>query len=313
MPTVQTAAMRRTMEAEMEITKNGMFAIAGRPNVGKSTLINAIAGAKVAIVSDKPQTTRNRITAVCTRGNCQFVFLDTPGFHRPRTRLGEFMNGVVSESVADVDAVLLVVEPVAEVGKGERMLIDKLRAAQMPAILVINKMDSVPKDRMLEVAAVYREEYDFADYIPLSALEGDGIELLLDMLERFAQEGPALFPEGMVSDQPVRQLAAEIVREKMLLALDKEIPHGVAVEIEKFENENGHLSIAATIYCEKESHKGIIIGKNGSMLRRIGAEARQDIERLTGEKVYLQTWVKVKENWRQSAAQLRNFGYSSEA
>ena len=263
----------------------------------------------MAIVSPKPQTTRNRITAVCSRGNCQFVFLDTPGFHKARTRLGEYMNEVVGESVADVDAVLLVVEPVAEVTKGEKLLIEKFREADMPAVLVINKMDRVTNDRMLQVAAVYREEYDFADYLPISALEGDGIDTLLDTLERFAQEGPALFPEDMISDQPERQIAAEIVREKMLLSLDKEIPHGVAVAIEKYEMENGHLSVAATIYCERESHKGIIIGKNGAMLKKIGAAAREDLERFTGENVYLQTWVKVKENWRQSAAQLKNFGY----
>ena len=294
----------------MEITRNGMYAICGRPNVGKSTLTNALAGAKVAIVSPKPQTTRNRITAVCSREGCQFVFLDTPGFHKARTRLGEYMNEVVGESVTDVDAVLLVVEPVAEVTKGEKLLIEKFREVQMPAVLVINKMDRVTNDRMLEVAAVYRQEYDFADYLPVSALEGDGIETLLDTLEKFAQQGPALFPEDMISDQPERQIAAEVVREKMLLALDKEIPHGVAVAIEQYEMENGHLSIAATIYCERESHKGIIIGKNGAMLKKIGAAAREDLERFTGEKVFLQTWVKVKENWRQSAAQLRNFGYN---
>jgi GTP-binding protein Era len=295
----------------MEITKNGMFTITGRPNVGKSSLANRIAGAKISIVSDKPQTTRSRITAVCTRGDCQMIFMDTPGFHKARNRLGEYMNNVVQESVADVDAVLLVVEPEPVVGKPEALLIERLRAAEIPAILVINKMDTVPMDRMLEVVAKYREAYAFDDYIPVSALTGDGIDTLLGVLERYAVEGPGLFPEGQISDQPERQVAAEIVREKLLLTLDKEVPHGTAVAIELFEErEDGLLEIGATIYCEKDSHKGIIIGKKGAKLREIGALAREDLEAFFGVKVYLQTWVKVKENWRQSAAQLRNFGYN---
>jgi len=294
----------------MDIKKNGMYAIAGRPNVGKSTLTNALAGAKVAIVSPKPQTTRNRITAVHTRGECQFVFLDTPGFHKARTRLGEYMNDIVSESVADVDCVLLVVEPIAEVGKPEFLLIEKLKVAQMPAILVINKMDTVENARMLEVVNAYRAEYEFTSYLPVSAIEGRGLDILFDELEKFAQDGPPLFPEGMISDQPERQVAAEIVREKLLQTLDREIPHGTAVAIEGFEKDGGVLRIAATIYCEKDSHKGIIIGKNGARLKEIGKLAREDMERFFGEKVYLETWVKVKQNWRQSAAQLRNFGYN---
>jgi len=295
----------------MEITKNGMYTITGRPNVGKSSLSNRIAGAKISIVSDKPQTTRNRITAVCTRGGCQMVFMDTPGFHKARNRLGEYMNNIVHESVADVDAVLLVVEPEPVVGKPEALLIEKLRTMSVPAILVINKMDTVPKDRMLEVIAKYREAHDFEDYIPVSALTGEGVEELLVALERYAVEGPGLFPEDQISDQPERQIAAEIVREKLLLTLDKEVPHGTAVAIELFEErEDGIMDIGVTIYCEKDSHKGIIIGKKGAKLREIGALAREDLEAFFGAKVYLQTWVKVKENWRQSAAQLRNFGYN---
>jgi GTP-binding protein Era len=210
------------------ITKNGMFAITGRPNVGKSTLTNALAGEKVAIVSDKPQTTRNRITAIRDRGECQFIFLDTPGFHKPVTKLGEYMNNIVSESVADVDAVLLVVEPEAYVGKPETMLIEKLKEQQMPAVLVINKIDTVMPERLLEVIAAYREAYDFADYLPVSAKNEDGIGELFDTLERFAVEGPPLFPEGQSSDQPERQIVAELIREKLLLTLEKEVPHGAA-------------------------------------------------------------------------------------
>jgi len=292
------------------ITKNGMFAITGRPNVGKSTLANALAGEKVAIVSDKPQTTRNRITAIRNRNDCQFIFLDTPGFHKPVTRLGEYMNNVVTESVADVDAVLLVVEPEAYVGKPESMLIERLKTQDITAVLVINKIDTVEPERLLEVIAVYRDAYDFADYIPISAKNNDGIDLILDSIERFAIEGPPLFPEGQTSDQPDRQLVAEIIREKLLLTLDKEVPHGVAVAIDIFEEENDVVRIGATIYCERDSHKGIIIGKSGTKLKKVGTLARADLERFFGTKVFLETWVKVKENWRQSDAQIRNFGFN---
>jgi GTP-binding protein Era len=292
------------------ITKNGMFAIAGRPNVGKSTLTNALAGEKVAIVSDKPQTTRNRITAIRDRGECQFIFLDTPGFHKPVTKLGEYMNNIVSESVADVDAVLLVVEPEAYVGKPETMLIEKLKEQRMPAILVINKIDTVMPERLLEVIAAYRDAYDFSDFLPVSAKNEEGIDELLDALEKFAAEGPPLFPEGQSTDQPERQIVAEIIREKLLLTLEKEVPHGVAVAIEGFEEEEGVVRIGATIYCERDSHKGIIIGKNGSKLKQVGTLARADLEKFFGTKVFLETWVKVKENWRQSEAQIRNFGFN---
>jgi len=292
------------------ITKNGMFAITGRPNVGKSTLANALAGEKVAIVTDKPQTTRNRITAIRNRGECQFVFLDTPGFHKPVTKLGEYMNNVVTESVADVDAVLLVVEPEAYVGKPESILIDRIKAQKIPAVLVINKIDTVEPEKLLEVIAVYRNAFDFADYIPISAKNGDGIDIILDSIERFAVPGPPLFPEGQVSDQPDRQLVAEIIREKLLLTLDKEVPHGIAVAIDVFKEEKDVVRIGATIYCERESHKGIIIGKSGARLKQVGMLARTDLERFFGTKVFLETWVKVKENWRQSDAQIRNFGFN---
>ena len=290
--------------------KSVMITIAGRPNVGKSTLINALVGEKIAIVSHKPQTTRNRICGIVNRGDTQLVLLDTPGFHKPRTRLGSYMVDVVRESVADVDAVLLLVEPIANLGPQEQGLIEQLRAADIPAILVINKIDTVEKEALLEVIALYSAEYDFAAIVPISAKNREGLEELLDECEKFGVEGPHLFPDDMITDQPERQIAAEIIREKLLWCLEREVPHGTAVEIERFsERENGILDIDATIYCEKPSHKGIIIGKQGEMLKKISSMARTDCERFFGEKVYLQTWVKVKENWRDSARLIRNFGY----
>ncbi|MBQ6465255.1 MAG: GTPase Era [Oscillospiraceae bacterium] len=290
-----------------------MITVCGRPNVGKSTLTNALVGEKIAIVSDKPQTTRNRITAIVSRGETQFVLLDTPGFHKPRTRLGDYMVNVVRESVADVDAVLLLVEPVAAVGPQEQALIERLRETEAPAILVINKIDTVDKPRLLEVMALYAQQYEFAAILPVSAKTGEGLDELLDEMESFAVESPHYFPDDMITDQPERQICAELVREKLLKCLDKEIPHGTAVEITRFtEREDGVVEIEATIYCEKDSHKGIIIGKKGAMLKKIGELSRTDIEDFLGTKVYLQTWVKVKENWRDSLAQLRNFGYRND-
>ena len=295
------------------MTKSAMITVCGRPNVGKSTLTNALVGEKIAIVSDKPQTTRSRITAIVNRGDTQFVLLDTPGFHKPRTRLGDYMVNVVRESVADVDAVLLLVEPVAAVGPQEQALIERLKETGAPALLVINKIDTVDKPRLLEVMALYAGLYDFAAILPVSAKTGEGLDELLDEMEKFAVEGPHYFPDDMITDQPERQICAELVREKLLACLEREIPHGTAVEITRFaERENGVIDLEATIYCEKESHKGIIIGKKGAMLKRIGELARADMEDFLGAKVYLQTWVKVKENWRDSLAQLRNFGYKNE-
>ena len=295
------------------MTKSAMITVCGRPNVGKSTLTNALVGEKIAIVSDKPQTTRNRITAIVSRGETQFVLLDTPGFHKPRTRLGDYMVNVVRESVADVDAVLLLVEPVAAVGPQEQALIERLRETEAPAILVINKIDTVDKPRLLEVMALYAQQYEFAAILPVSAKTGEGLDELLDEMESFAVESPHYFPDDMITDQPERQICAELVREKLLKCLDKEIPHGTAVEITRFtEREDGVVEIEATIYCEKDSHKGIIIGKKGAMLKKIGELSRTDIEDFLGTKVYLQTWVKVKENWRDSLAQLRHFGYRND-
>ena len=293
------------------ISKTAMITICGRPNVGKSTLTNALAGEKIAIVSNKPQTTRNRITAVCQRGETQFVFLDTPGFHKPRTRLGDYMVNVVRQSVADVDAVVLVVEPVASLGPQERELIASIKAANCPAVLVINKLDTVEPEKLLAVIALYSEAYAFNAIVPISAKTGDGVEELLKELDKFAVESPALFPEGVTTDQPEKQVCAELIREKLLLNLEREVPHGTAVEITRFsERDDGIIDLEATIYCEKASHKGIIIGKHGAMLKKIGEDARKDIEEFMGTKVFLQTWVKVKEKWRDSNSLLRNFGYT---
>ena len=293
------------------ISKTCMITICGRPNVGKSTLANTLAGEKIAIVSDKPQTTRSRITAICQRGETQFVFLDTPGFHKPRNRLGDYMVGVVRQSVADVDAVVLVAEPVASLGPQERELIRGIRAAGVPAVLAVNKIDTVEPQTLLGVIAAYAEAHDFAAVVPISARTGDGVEELLAELDRFAVPSEALFEEGVTTDQPEKQVCAELIREKLLRELDREVPHGTAVEITRFsERDSGIIDLEATIYCEKASHKGIIIGKHGAMLKKIGEEAREDIERFMGTKVYLQTWVKVKENWRDSRSLLRNFGFT---
>ncbi|HHU23316.1 MAG TPA: GTPase Era [Clostridiales bacterium] len=294
----------------MSITKNAMIAIVGRPNVGKSTLTNTLTGEKVAIVTHKPQTTRTRITAVVNRGDTQFVLMDTPGFHKARTKLGDYMVRVAGESIAGVDAVLLLVEPVAKIGDLEAELLARVKQANVPAVLCINKIDTIPKAEILAIIDLYSKAHDFDAIIPISAQFGDGVELILQQLGKYAVQGPPLFPEGIVTDQPEKQICAEIVREKLLLCMDKEVPHGTAVEVTEFsERENGIIDLDVTIYCEKATHKGIIIGKNGAMLKKIGELARKDIEAFMGTKVFLQTWVKVKENWRDSQFLLRNFGF----
>ena len=294
----------------MDIKKSGMIAIVGRPNVGKSTLTNALVGEKIAIVSNKPQTTRNRISAVVNRGECQYVFLDTPGLHKARTRLGDYMVKVVKESVADVDAILLLVEPIPHIGGPEAELIARIKQLGVPSILVINKMDTVEKEALLAVMQTYGQAHDFNAILPISAKQNEGVNELLDLLAEFLPEGPQLFPDDMVTDQPERQVCAEIIREKLLLCLDKEIPHGTAVEITRFsERDNEIIDLDATIYCEKASHKGIIIGKGGAMLKKISTLARTDIEAFMGTKVFLQTWVKVKEGWRDNLNLIHNFGY----
>ena len=297
----------------MSVTKSAIISIVGRPNVGKSTLLNKLVGAKIAIVSNKPQTTRTRITGVVSRGNCQFIFQDTPGLHKPRSRLGDYMVKVVRDTVSDVDIAALVVEPTPKIGPAEQELIDRMKEFHMPSILIINKIDTVKNEDLLAVIAAYSQVHDFDAVVPVSAVNETNLDILFEEFEKFAIEGPQLFPDDMLCDQPERQLAAEIVREKMLLLLDKEVPHGTAVAVERMkERVYGLVEINATIYCEKKSHKGIIIGKQGAMLKKIGAQARVDIEELLDTRVFLQLWVKVKEDWRNNQYQMRNFGYEDE-
>ena len=291
-------------------TKTAMITIAGRPNVGKSTLTNYLVGEKIAIVSNKPQTTRNRIRGIVTKDDTQFVFVDTPGYHRARTKLGDYMVNVTQESIADVDMTILVVEPIASLGPQEEGLLQEIQADHCPVVLAINKIDTVEKEKLLEVISVYSQKADFDAIVPISAKTGDGVEDLLAVCKKHAVEGPFLFPEDITTDQPERQVMAEIIREKLLWCLDREVPHGTAVEINKFsERDNGIIDLDATIYCEKASHKGIIIGKGGEMLKKISSMARADCEKFMGTKVYLTTWVKVKENWRDSDFLVKNFGY----
>ena len=298
----------------MSERKCGVIAIVGRPNVGKSTLTNALVGEKIAIVTPKPQTTRNRITGVVSAPWGQMVLLDTPGLHRSHNKLDEYMTQAIRHSVADVDGVLLLVEPVAKLGEAEAELIERIKSLNVPACLVINKLDTVKKEDLLAVMAAYAQAYAWSAVIPISAKTGEGLEELLELAKGWLPEGPALFPEDMTTDQPERQVCAEILREKLLLCLDKEVPHGTAVELTRFaqRDRDDVIEVEATIYCEKDSHKGIIIGKKGAMLKKISTQARQDMERFMGEKVFLETWVKVKENWRASDVQVRNFGYREE-
>lgn len=299
----------------MNITKSAMVTIAGRPNVGKSTLTNALVGEKIAIVSNKPQTTRNRIAAVVNREDTQIVFMDTPGFHKARNKLGDYMDNVVQESIADVDLVMLLVEPIPSVGKQEELLIQRIKESRIPAILVINKVDTLEhKEDLFPVIQAYSQVHGFEAIIPIAAKTGEGISELLAEVKKYAQPGPQLFPDGMVTDQPERQIMAEIIREKLLWCLDREVPHGTAVEIDRFSEreDSGIIDLEATIYCEKASHKGIIIGKHGDMLKKISTMARADCERFMGTKVYLRCWVKVKENWRDSDFLIRNFGYQNQ-
>ena len=295
----------------MSITKTAMITVCGRPNVGKSSLTNALVGEKIAIVSNKAQTTRNRIYGIVDREDTQFIFLDTPGLHRPKSALGDYMVKVITASLSDVDCALLLVEPIPHVGGPEKALIERIREEGIPCVLAINKIDTVEPAQLLPVIAAYDEAWDgFDAIIPISARTGEGLGELVDELGRYAEEGPQLFPDGQTSDQPERVVCGELLREKLLLCLDKEIPHGTAVEITKFsERDSGVVDVGATIYCEKASHKGIIIGKQGAMLKKISSLARQDMERFMGTKVYLETWVKVKENWRDNVNYVRSLGY----
>ncbi|MDR1668778.1 MAG: GTPase Era [Oscillospiraceae bacterium] len=294
----------------MNITHAGMVAVVGRPNAGKSTLINKICGEKVAIVSPKPQTTRRRLSAVFNREPVQMVLLDTPGFHTPRTKLGQFMVKSVRESVGGVDAAVLVAEPVPSVGEIERQLITQCNKKSVPFFLVINKSDTLPREKLLPVIGAYSKETAFDAILPLSAKTGDGVEELTSLLLGAMPHSPALYPEDVTADQTDRELISEVVREKLLICLNDEVPHGAAVTVDKLtERGDGLVSIEAVVTCEKESHKGIVIGKNGAMLKKIGSLARAELEEMYGGPVFLKLWVRVRAGWRDSDAQLRNFGY----
>ena len=297
-----------------KIENVAMITVCGRPNVGKSSLTNALVGEKVAIVSNKAQTTRNRIYGVVNRDDTQYILMDTPGLHKPKSALGEYMVKVVTSSLSDVDCALLLVEPIAHVGAPELALIERVKEEGIPAILCINKIDTVEPAELLPVIAAYNEVWDgFDAIIPISAHSKNGLDELMTELRKYASEGPQLFPDGMTSDQPERQVMGELLREKLLLCLDKEIPHGTAIEITKFsERDSGVIDVDATIFCEKASHKGIIIGKQGAMLKKISTMARHDMEKFMGTKVYLETWVKVKENWRDNVNYVRSFGYNDD-
>lgn len=292
--------------------KTAFIAIVGRPNVGKSTLLNTILGEKVAIVSKKPQTTRNRITGIYTEGEEQIVFLDTPGIHKPRTKLGDFMMKTASDTLGGVDAAILVVEAREEVGDIEKKILSRLKGDEIPAILVINKIDTVRPENIAKTIAAYAEAFDFDAVIPLSAKSGKAVDVLISETRRYLYEGDWFFPEDIVTDQPEKQIAAEIIREKLLRSLDEEIPHGTAVTIEEWKEKENLVSIRAEIYCEKASHKGIIIGKGGASIKRIGSHAREDIEKMLDTKVFLDLYVRVKENWRDSNFNINDFGFKEE-
>lgn len=294
------------------MTKSAFIAIVGRPNVGKSTLLNTIIGEKIAIVSKKPQTTRNRITGIYTSGENQFVFLDTPGMHKPRTKLGDYMVKTTSQTLGGVDYAILVVEAREAVGDIEAQIISRLKADGMRAILVINKIDTVRAANIAKTIAAYAEAFDFDAVIPVSAKSGKGVDILLKECESYLSEAEWLFDEDMITDQPERRIAAEIIREKILRNLDEEIPHGTAVTIEEWTEKKNGVSIRAEIYCEKQSHKGIIIGKRGATIKLIGTHAREDIEAMLDTKVFLDLYVRVKENWRESDFIINNFGYTED-
>ena len=287
--------------------KSGYVGIVGRPNVGKSTLLNKLVGQKIAIISPKPQTTRNKILGIMHEKGYQAVFIDTPGFHAPKNKLGENMVRAVNETISDVDMIMMVVEPEEEILPSEEKILEKI--GNIPSVLVINKTDTVPKEKLLSVIGAYCNRHNFSDIIPVSARTGENLEELKKFVKDKLPEGPMYYPEDMVTDQQEKQIVAEIIREKMLLILRQEIPHGTAVEIVKMKyEENGKYSISANIYCEKDSHKGIIIGKGGKVLKEIGTKARLDSEKMLDAPVFLELWVKVKEDWRNSENFIKEFG-----
>ena len=290
--------------------KAGFVSLIGRPNVGKSTLLNSLVGQKIAITSKKPQTTRNRIRAIYTDESAQIVFVDTPGIHKSKNKLGDYMVNSAQRTISEVDVVLWLVEPSDYIGAGEQHIIEKLKNSSIPVILVMNKVDRVKREELLYFIDCYRKELDFADVVPVSALKQDNLDTLLECIMKYLPAGPALYDEDTVTDQPQRQIAAELIREKALRLLEEEIPHGIAVTIESMKWRGRIVDVEATIICERESHKGIIIGKNGNMLKKIGTNARLDMEEMLEKKVNLQLWVKVKKDWRDSDYLLKNFGYN---
>lgn len=294
----------------MEQYRSGFATLIGRPNVGKSTLMNHLIGQKIAITSSKPQTTRNKIQTVYTSEEGQIVFLDTPGIHKAKNKLGDYMVGVAERTLSEVDVVLWLVEPTTFIGAGEQHIIEQLKKTKTPVILVINKIDTVKKEEILLFIDTYRKQMDFAEIIPVSALKGDGTDDLISSIMKYLPYGEPFYDEDTVTDQPIRQIAAELIREKALRCLEDEIPHGIAVTIERMNHRKHIVDIDATIICERESHKGIIIGKQGQMLKKIGSLARPDIEDLVESQVNLKLWVKVKKDWRDSDFLLKNFGYN---
>lgn len=295
--------------------KSGFVTVIGRPNVGKSTLINGLTGEKISIISDKPQTTRNAIRAITTEEDFQVVFIDTPGIHKPKNKLGEFMVSVASDTMNEVDIVLYVVEATdVKPGPGDMHIMEQLKEVKTPVILVINKTDLIEKKRILSLISAYKDILDFKSIIPVSAEANEGLGIIMDEIKKLLPEGPKYFPEDMLTDQTERVLVAELIREKVLHSLSEEVPHGVGVEVISFKERDGKnlIDIQANIYCEKDTHKGILIGKEGKMLKKIGTTARQEIENLLGSKVFLQLWVKVKPDWRNSNLMLKILGYSAE-
>lgn len=289
--------------------KSGFVALIGRPNVGKSTLMNCLIGQKIAITSQKPQTTRNRIQTVYTSDEGQIVFVDTPGIHKAKNKLGDYMVNVAEHSLREVDVILWLVEPTDYIGAGEQHIIEQLKKVKTPVILVINKIDTVKKEELFGYIDAYRKELDFAEIVPVSALKKDNTDVLIQQIMKYLPYGPAFYDEDTITDQPTRQIVAELIREKVLRSIDEEIPHGVAVTIESMKYSKKIVDIDATIICERDSHKGIIIGKGGSMLKKIGSMARPEIEDLLEQHVNLQLWVKVKKDWRDSDFLIKNFGY----
>lgn len=289
--------------------KSGFVSIIGRPNVGKSTLLNSLVGEKIAIISNKPQTTRNKILAIRSTDTEQIIFTDTPGIHKPKNKLGEYMVKVANEAMGEMDAVLFVVDATNKITENERKIASSLGALRVPVILVINKVDLAHKEALLPLIADFSSLYNFDAIVPVSALKNDGTDRLYEEILHYIPNGPAFFPEDMITDQPEKQLAAEIIREKLLWLLDKEVPHGIAIEIMKMKQGAKNTEILANIYCEKASHKGIIIGKNGAVLKKVGTMARIDIQKMLGSKVYLELWVKVKNDWRNNNYLIKNFGY----